>query len=223
MKSYILNLSWKQAEKSEFRNEIELMVAHKNGIEIPVEIFVATVKEDTANILIYFVRDLSTFKKQFKTIQFQNKQLKEIAWMQSHVIRAPLTIIMSLVNLINSQDKDEVETKELLDYISISANELDKVIHEISNKTYEVEISNPTIKLDNPKNTLSNSEENEKQLQLLLVDDDPIILTINKLLLKKNGFNETPFCFKNGKTAKEHILNNQILSDKKIIIWCFLI
>jgi PAS domain S-box-containing protein len=205
----------KQAEKSEFRNEIELMVAHKNGIEIPVEIFVATVKEDTANILIYFVRDLSTFKKQFKTIQFQNKQLKEIAWMQSHVIRAPLTRIMSLVNLINSQDKDEVETKELLDYISISANELDKVIHEISNKTYEMEISNPTIKLDNPKKTLSNTEENEKQLQLLLVDDDPIILTINKLLLKKNGFNETPFCFKNGKTATEHILNNQILSNKK--------
>jgi len=72
-------------------------------------------------------------------IELKNQitKLSEIAWIQSHVVRAPLTRIMSLVDLLNDE-KDFTESphiKELLDHMMNSSRELDSIIHDISNKT----------------------------------------------------------------------------------------
>jgi two-component system sensor histidine kinase/response regulator len=74
-------------------------------------------------------------KKSAEALEEQNRKLKEISWMQSHVIRAPLAKIIGLVPLINDVRENHVERKKMLDYLIQSANELDEVIGNINDKT----------------------------------------------------------------------------------------
>ncbi len=78
-----------------------------------------------------------------RTVEKQNAQLQEIAWLQSHVLRAPLARILGLVNLIEIEDSPmEQNIKEYLDHINQSAIELDQVVREITDKTnaYNLEL-----------------------------------------------------------------------------------
>lgn len=70
-------------------------------------------------------------------IQAQNNKLRQIAYMQSHVIRLPLARIMSLSELIAQEYNGQVDQK-LLDYLNLSANELDGVIREIVSQSTEL-------------------------------------------------------------------------------------
>lgn len=75
-----------------------------------------------------------------KTLEIQNKKLTEIAWAQSHVVRAPLARIMALIDLIKNYPELNEENEELLGYIFTSAVELDEVIKDISRKAEEVKL-----------------------------------------------------------------------------------
>ena len=69
-----------------------------------------------------------------KAIELQNQRLKEISWIQSHIVRAPLARIMGLIQIL--KDMPSVNEKEkTLDYILLSANELDTAIKEITDKS----------------------------------------------------------------------------------------
>ena len=68
-------------------------------------------------------------------IEKQNKQLKEIAWIQSHVVRAPLARMMGLIDLLKGFSNTEAEREQLLGYVMDSAHELDHIIRDISAKT----------------------------------------------------------------------------------------
>jgi DNA-binding response OmpR family regulator len=76
-----------------------------------------------------------------QAIQEQNNVLKDIAWMQSHLVRAPLARLMGLVSLLKIGEESEELTKEsMLQYIEDSANELDVIIKDISQKAYSSKI-----------------------------------------------------------------------------------
>ena len=68
-------------------------------------------------------------------IEQQNRQLQEIAWMQSHGVRAPLVRIMGLVELLRHYESYEIDQPELLANILSSATELDDIIKDVSTKT----------------------------------------------------------------------------------------
>ena len=67
-------------------------------------------------------------------IESQNTKLKDIAWIQSHIVRAPLTNILGLIKLIN--ETNSVNDTELLNHLNQSVLELDNSINEIVNKTH---------------------------------------------------------------------------------------
>jgi len=69
-------------------------------------------------------------------IEEQNKKLREIAWIQSHVVRAPLARLMGLIDLFNNQENDDEEKRTILSYILISANELDDIVKSVSDKIH---------------------------------------------------------------------------------------
>ena len=72
-------------------------------------------------------------------IEAQNEKLREISWIQSHIVRGPLARIMGLIQLIDgSKDDDEFGT--ILQYIALSATELDNAIKQISDKSIPVSI-----------------------------------------------------------------------------------
>ncbi len=63
-------------------------------------------------------------------------KMEEIAWLQSHVIRAPLARLMGLTNLLADElapaDEDH---RQLFNGIIDTARELDRVIHDITDNT----------------------------------------------------------------------------------------
>ena len=69
-------------------------------------------------------------------IESQNTKLKDIAWIQSHIVRAPLTNILGLIKLIN--ETESVNDKELLNHLNQSILELENSINEIVNKTHNM-------------------------------------------------------------------------------------
>ncbi|WP_192349541.1 PAS domain S-box protein [Algoriphagus sp. Y33] len=79
--------------------------------------------------------DVTVSRQQLEKIKQQNNKLREIAWLQSHVIRAPLSKIMGLIYLAKEHNYGGKSHEEIFDMISASAEELDSVIHDIIHKT----------------------------------------------------------------------------------------
>jgi len=90
---------------------------------------------------IYF-KDISERVAYIKEIEQKNARLSEIAWTQSHVVRAPLARIMGLVQLIEAGLANEKETKEFLNDIMKSSKELDDVIRNIVSLTQTLDNRN---------------------------------------------------------------------------------
>jgi len=84
-------------------------------------------------------RDISERMNYIQAIEAQNTKLKEIAWIQSHMVRAPLARIMGLVNLLKSHSVEEISGNEILEHISNSTNELDNIIRTIVKKAEQIE------------------------------------------------------------------------------------
>ncbi len=84
------------------------------------------------------VMDITESKLRMKKIEEQNKSLREIAWIQSHVVRAPLARLMGYVALLNENEVESLSFDEIKKVILDSAKELDQIIGEISNKTTEL-------------------------------------------------------------------------------------
>jgi PAS domain S-box-containing protein len=70
-------------------------------------------------------------------IRSQLDKLTQISWIQSHIVRAPVARIMSLVELLaDEQGTIEAEdSREILQYVMNSAKELDGIIQDISDKS----------------------------------------------------------------------------------------
>ena len=83
-------------------------------------------------------QDISERMTHLKAIESQNKQLQEIAWIQSHIVRAPLARLMGLVELLKDEKELPDDLKDLFNYILISAEEFDEVIKSIINKSQKV-------------------------------------------------------------------------------------
>ena len=90
-----------------------------------------------ASKLIVVIQDVTEQKLINLNLEKQNAQLKEIAWAQSHLVRAPLSRLMGLVNALERDIVPADEQKKYLHYVKISAAELDGVIKEITKKAFE--------------------------------------------------------------------------------------
>lgn len=74
-------------------------------------------------------------EKNLAAIELQNKALREISWIQSHVVRAPLARMMGAIALLDIKDDAGVTQEEIMEIVVSSANEIDKTVREISSKT----------------------------------------------------------------------------------------
>jgi len=124
---------WITEDRPHNNEHAQRIVTHqkKNGELREVEIQVAPVlyKGKKANLVI--ATDITERQTYIKAIENQNEKLKEVSWMQSHVIRAPLARIMGLVPLMRLA-ADKEEENEILQYILLSADDLDTVIRNIT-------------------------------------------------------------------------------------------
>lgn len=85
--------------------------------------------------LIGFTLDITNLKLQTQALEMQNERLKEIAWVQSHEVRAPLARIMGLTLLLKDYSNENMDIQKTLGHLIDSANELDEIIRSIVRKT----------------------------------------------------------------------------------------
>ncbi|HJV19459.1 MAG TPA: PAS domain S-box protein [Sediminibacterium sp.] len=71
-------------------------------------------------------------------IKKQNQQLREIARIQSHEVRAPLANIIGLANLFDKNNAGDPNNVMILKELTVSARKLDGVIHKIVDKVYAI-------------------------------------------------------------------------------------
>lgn len=110
----------------------------KNGEKIKVFLQSNFIQFSGENTHLVVATDITERQNYIQAIELQNKHLQDIAWMQSHVIRAPLARIMGLIEVFKNYDAAEIDKNGVLADIEISAQELDGVIKHISTKTDEV-------------------------------------------------------------------------------------
>jgi two-component system, sporulation sensor kinase E len=80
---------------------------------------------------IFVIQDTTDLNEKERKIQQQSRKLRDIAWHQSHVVRAPLARIMGLISLLEYDRSDEAERENILRSIQKSSLELDRAIRDI--------------------------------------------------------------------------------------------
>lgn len=134
----------KMADKSfDFSKECSRKVIKhqkKDGEIIKVEIKSNTVDFEGRKARVVLANDITQRINYISDIEEKNLRLQEIAWIQSHVVRAPLARLMGLVNAVNDGEEDELDRKKLEHLIIKSAYELDGIIREIAEKADKIRI-----------------------------------------------------------------------------------
>lgn len=108
----------------------------KNGEVINVEIKTNIIFFKDKDAVLVLASDITERLKYTKTIEKQNRKMKEIAWIHSHMVRAPIARLLGLVNLIDIEKAVDKDHEELLCHIKDSATELDQIVRDISTKTH---------------------------------------------------------------------------------------
>lgn len=145
-----------------------------------------------------FIKDVTKEQEFTQQIQSQNEKLKRIAWMQSHELRAPLSRLLSIAELMSDEGNLSEEQLGLLNHIKISAQEVDSIIRRINKNT---EANQLTPQIITPL-------QEEVAVEILLVDDDPILNLVHKKRIDAMGWDKELASYKNGKEALDHLTAN---------------
>ncbi len=80
--------------------------------------------------------DITRLKESLSAILSKNLRLREIAQQQAHQVRAPLSSILGLVDLMISEPEQD-KALAYLPYLKKASESLDQIIHEIIELTYD--------------------------------------------------------------------------------------
>ncbi len=112
----------------------------KNGDVIIVEIQSNYISYKGKDARVVLVNDITQRLEYISAIESKNKELQNIAWLQSHVMRAPVAKIMGIVHLLQKIELSQQEKDTLFVDLISCANELDIVIHDIAKKTHDARL-----------------------------------------------------------------------------------
>ncbi len=109
----------------EKKADIRTYVLHKNGSRIPVRITAADIYESDGNAYIVgYFKDMTPVR-----------QLEEIAFTQSHIVRAPLANALGFIELMELEQADAETKKMALKNIKESLLDLDRIIRKVVAQT----------------------------------------------------------------------------------------
>lgn len=117
-----------------------LRVKHKSGKYHWCEKTITNLLNDPdVSALVCNFWDVTERMAHVREIEEQNTLLKEIAWIQSHEVRAPMARIMGIIPLLSREEYNmNKQTSELVGHIMNSTKELDQIIKKIVDKTHEL-------------------------------------------------------------------------------------
>ena len=108
-------------------------------LKLGVEDFL--IKNEVSSSTLYKSIEFAFSRRQYiEYIQSQIEKLKRIAWTQSHVVWAPLSRMLGIINLIEAEKENLEDLMFWLNQLRDSSDELDSVIRKISEEAQEIEI-----------------------------------------------------------------------------------
>ncbi len=126
------------------------------------------------------ITDRKTYQNELET---KNTQLQEYAFVTSHKVRAPLTSILGLINLIEKQ-YDVIDGGEgIVEKLKSASNELDSVVKELNNLVSLRELKNSSI------NFVAEASSLKRPESIILIDDDKIVNFINRKIIQNTDPN----------------------------------
>ncbi len=87
------------------------------------------------------VSDITTRNQYEENIRVQNEKLRKIAFIQSHQVRQPLSNILGILSLLNTEGISE-DDQYLVKILNLSAKQLDSVIRNIVSEAQQIELYN---------------------------------------------------------------------------------
>lgn len=120
--------------------QFETVVRRKDGSLVDVDVRAILIELEGSMAVLNITRDISHRKAQMRAIEEQNKVLREIAWTQSHVVRAPLARMMAVLDVLAEPETEDFTHAEALTVLRDSAHEIDGIIHDISRRTWEAKL-----------------------------------------------------------------------------------
>ncbi|MEB2774126.1 PAS domain S-box protein [Algoriphagus sp. D3-2-R+10] len=108
----------------------------KQGNTIIVKLYGIALKNKEGEVIGYLaafqnITDQETF---LNSLEAKNRQLRELATDQSHLVRAPLARILGIIELMQGVDLESSEKVELITHLKTSGEELDEALRDISHK-----------------------------------------------------------------------------------------
>lgn len=135
--------------ESYYRNAMHGQSVHFETYYEPLDMWAAfSVYPTSDGIAIYFV-DITTQIRYLKRIEKQNERFREIAQVQAHEVRGPLSNVLGLADLIRPCDDDQAQVLELL---KAEAQKLDEVIRKLSREAGNAVLDEETPLDGFPKN-----------------------------------------------------------------------
>ncbi|WP_316810969.1 PAS domain S-box protein [Pedobacter heparinus] len=104
----------------------------------PLNIWLSVNAYPTDTGLAVYFTDNTAQQNYQRKIEVQNRQFKEIAWVQAHQIRGPVSNLLGLVDLFNIEP-DDPDNLELLARVKHTAIQMDESIQEIVYLTRKIE------------------------------------------------------------------------------------
>lgn len=124
-----------KGKKRRLKNEYRFRCADNTYKNVLDRSFIIYSDSGEVTRMIGCMEDITARATYVQTVEAQNERLKEIAWTQSHMVRAPLANIIGLIEILTDRMDNDLPNKELIDHLSKSAIELDSTIRAIIKKT----------------------------------------------------------------------------------------
>ncbi|MBB6129306.1 PAS domain-containing protein [Mucilaginibacter lappiensis] len=83
-----------------------------------------------------FAHDISERLKTEQELLSQNKRMRNIASLSSHELRRPVASMLGLINIMDRENPNNPENKQIIDYLQIVSTEIDDVIRLIVDHTF---------------------------------------------------------------------------------------
>ena len=125
--------------KRKWREEYRIIGACGETIDIVDRGFIVRDTNGSALRMVGSALDVTKTRHALKKIKHQNRLLKEIAWDQSHLVRAPLVRMQGLLDLLKMEDPSIISSEKILQLLYASTDEMDQIIREIVKKSEQID------------------------------------------------------------------------------------
>lgn len=112
------------------RLEFESMYQTKEGKMLVVQVRNTVLSLDGRNIVLSIAHDITERTEHLRTLQQQNKALRQYSWSQSHELRSPVARMKGIIELIQQTDISEEEMSSFWTIMLDSIEEMDRVIYQ---------------------------------------------------------------------------------------------